>query len=116
MPLPSGEAVNAGMILLQPGSGTEYATNVRVVAGAGPEVPPATSLDPPPQAATSDAVTASAAAARQRRTGGTMFMGDLSWIFEGAEGFENNDSPTSQKGDGSEFRQLPKPTPDRGRD
>src|SRR5947208_1492731 len=50
-PLPSGVAAKAGMILLQPGSGTAYATRVSVVSAAGVELPPATSLAPPPQPA-----------------------------------------------------------------
>src|SRR6476660_3555783 len=60
-PLPSSVAANAGMILLQPGSGTAYATRVRVVSAAGCWLPPATSLDPPPQPATRVAVAARAA-------------------------------------------------------
>src|SRR5580693_2190439 len=46
-PLPSGEALNAGITLLQPGSGTEYATSVMLVRPAPESPPPTTSLAPP---------------------------------------------------------------------
>src|SRR6478609_11829129 len=54
------------MILLQPGSGTAYATRVSVVSALPCPSPPATSLDPPPHAASMVAVRARAAAGSQR--------------------------------------------------
>src|SRR5258705_5316137 len=64
------------MILLQPGSGTAYATSVSVVSAAGVELPPAASLDPPPHAASRVAVTGRAAAGRQDLR--MLSIGDLS--------------------------------------
>src|SRR5258705_13995548 len=64
------------MILLQPGSGTAYATSVSVVSAAGVELPPAASLDPPPHAASRVAVTGRAGAGRQDLR--MLSIGDLS--------------------------------------
>src|SRR5262245_33476796 len=65
------------MTLLQPGSGTAYATSVRVVWVPDCPLSPATSLAPPPQPARTAALSASAMPLRKRR-GVKRNIGDLS--------------------------------------
>ena len=98
MPLPAGVAVKAGMILLQPGSGTAYAIRFKVVSASFAALPPATSLAPPPlQAAKTVAVAAMAAAVRQRRAWKFMSWAFLVEFFRGLARHNDNGGDSARK-------------------
>src|SRR5258707_13564230 len=98
------------MILLQPGSGTAYATSVSVVSAEGCWLPPATSLDPPPQAASRGAVTARAAGGRPGLP--ISGIGDLS--LQGPNGATRHDTKAREQELGRK-QTAPAPEPATGR-